>query len=480
MTAYCSYKSYDFKGDAFDLAALFQDEPNLFFLDSSLVHNERGRYSFIGFDPFFKFLDKNRNSLPDLRRYFQQYAFSSKEKSLPLEAGCVGFLGYDFGFQLEDIKIRACDDLGLPDCFFGFYDTIITIDHLARKLHITSTGLPEKKIFLRQKKAEARIEALSNKLKKYSPQPFVPSYDDPASRKISAQGGPWTSNFSHSAYLQAVDKALDYIAQGEIYQVNLSQRFSLNKNDLLDNVKPLDIYRCLRAISPSCFGGYLDCGDFQIISSSPERFLCADNRKVSTRPMKGTRPRGQTFKEDEQLKKELLSSGKDKAELLMITDLLRNDLGRVCQYGTIRVRKRRALETYSTVFQTTSEIEGRLKDDKDIFDILAACFPGGSITGCPKIRAMEVIEELEPTRRGIYTGALGYMSFSGRMDFNILIRTLLSTREKLYFQVGGGIVADSLAQKEYEETLIKAEAIHRCLGRLCAKKVSVYSTSHNK
>ena len=271
------------------------------------------------------------------------------------------------------------------------------------------------------------------------------------------------SSFTEETYVQAVHRALKYIKKGDIYQVNLSQQFVWDGTGYPGKIDALELYKSLRRLSPSHFGGYFDCGDFQIISSSPERFLSLDNRIVETRPMKGTRARGKTPKEDDELREDLLLSPKERAELLMITDLERNDLGRVCEYGSIHVKAERTLEQYETVFQTTATIEGRLREDKDCFDLLEACFPGGSVTGCPKIRAMEIIEELEPARRGIYTGAMGYVSFSGRMDFNVLIRTLWVRQKKVYFYAGGGIVSDSIAQDEYEEILVKAKAMRRCL-----------------
>jgi para-aminobenzoate synthetase component 1 len=225
-----------------------------------------------------------------------------------------------------------------------------------------------------------------------------------------------------------------------------------------------ELYKRLTKINPAPFGGFLNFGEESIISASPERFLHLENDVVRTRPMKGTRPRGKTGKEDERLENDLLKSEKDKAELMMIVDLERNDIGRVCEYGSVCLESRRDIEKYSTVFQTTSTVRGRLSKEKDRIDLLKACFPGGSITGAPKIRAMEIIEELEPTRRGIYTGSLGYLSFSGEMDLNILIRTLVAKKNKIHFQVGGGIVADSDPEEEYQETLDKAKALFGALG----------------
>ncbi|MBI5144972.1 MAG: aminodeoxychorismate synthase component I [Candidatus Omnitrophica bacterium] len=267
------------------------------------------------------------------------------------------------------------------------------------------------------------------------------------------------SSFTQEDYLAAVKKAKEYIKRGDIYQVNLSQEFRAQTD-----LSAFEIYERLRKKSPSCFSAYFGGRDFEILSSSPERFLKLEADLVFTRPMKGTRPRGENTREDKALKKELLNSPKDKAELTMIVDLERNDLGRVCSYNSIKVEALRELEEYATVFQTTANISGRLHKDKDRIDLLRACFPGGSITGCPKIRAMEIIDELEPQRRSIYTGALGYLSFSGGMDFNILIRTILKKGKEIYFGTGGGIVADSQPQAEYRETLVKAKAMTEAIN----------------
>jgi para-aminobenzoate synthetase component 1 len=243
--------------------------------------------------------------------------------------------------------------------------------------------------------------------------------------------------------------------------VNLSQEFQ-SKTDL----PGFQIYKRLRKISPSYFSAYLDTGEFEILSSSPEGFLRLEGNTVTTRPMKGTRTRSKNKLDDLRFKRELLESAKDKAELMMIVDLERNDLGRVCNYDSIGVSALRQLEEYNTVFQTTATVYGRLHKNKDRIDLLRACFPGGSITGCPKIRAMEIIEGLEPTRRSVYTGSLGYLSFSGTMDLNILIRTILKKEDKLYFSVGGGIVADSKPDDEYQETLVKANALMQAINAL--------------
>ncbi len=462
----CIYKSFDCSGDSLGLLDLLRDEPHVFFLDSSQYDPHRGRYSFIGFDPFDVFVHKGKDAIELLKKKFTRYAGERRQELTlpfsPLTSGAVGCLGYDHGLHHEKIRRSAVDDLGLPDAFFGFYDCILTIDHFTQKLWITSSGLPEQNGHQREKRARARLDYLVKKISPY----LDGAWNSPRD-PVTASLGPspaFRCNFSKEQYARMILQALDYIGRGDIYQVNLSQRFEFDlKGRAFD---PLALYRALRDLSPVSFGGYLDGGDFTLISNSPERFLHLDKAVVQTRPMKGTRPRGETAAEDRKLREELIRSAKEKAELLMITDLLRNDLGRVCAYGSVRVREMRAIEEYSYVFQATSTVEGVLEKEKDCFDLLRACFPGGSITGCPKIRAMEIIEELEPTRRGMYTGAMGYINFDGNMDFNILIRTLLACRNKLYFQVGGGIVADSTPAREYEETLIKARAMQASLGSI--------------
>ncbi len=449
-------KDLPFYAEASDVFEVFKDEPFAFLLDSSMRHPLMGRYSFIGFDPFFVFKHKGGCSLELLRKLFYSYTCYNLPKGILFPAGIVGYLAYDYGLYQENI-ISSIQDNGFPDCWFGFYDTIIFIDHFYRRLYISSTGLSETRYYS-QRRAKDRLDYVLNKLSSLS------SSDDVYVKDIYAKyitPLKFSSSFSKQQYLAAVNKALEYIAAGDIYQVNLSQRLEF---DAIDNVEAWDIYKVLRNLSPSCFGGYLDCGSLKIISSSPERFICVRDNVVSTRPMKGTRPRGRDRSIDILLRKELENSDKEKAELLMITDLERNDIGKVCDYGSVRVSQLRQIEEYTTVFQATSEVTGMLKKDKDCFDVLSACFPGGSITGCPKIRAMQIIDELEPVRRFIYTGAMGYIGFNGNMDFNILIRTLLSYGKRLEFHIGGGIVADSIPEQEYEETMVKAEAIKRALS----------------
>ena len=356
----------------------------------------------------------------------------------------------------------------MPDCFFGFYDFIIAVDHTEHALYVVATGLPETES-LREKRAGERLEKISRRVEKcLSEEQTVCNPTEFFGENLD-----FTSNFTKEQYEKAVVQALEYIKAGDIYQVNVAQRFLFDAKSLGLDINSNELYRALRNFSPSSFSGYLNCGNFQILSSSPEQFLRLKNGVIQTRPMKGTRPRGDTIETDSQFQNKLLASSKDKAELLMITDLERNDLGRVCRYGSVKVKEMRTLEEYKTVFQTTSMIEGVLRSDKDCFDVLEACFPSGSVTGCPKIRAMEIIEELEPHRRAFYTGSLGFISFSGEMDFNVLIRTLLVKDQRIFFNVGSGIVADSTWESEYEETLVKAKAMCQAIGSVVYAKAEV-------
>jgi len=466
-------KTYDFAGDALELCARFRQEPYLFCLDSSRFDQGQGRYSFVGFDPFEVFKASGKNTLSLLKKRYARYSEASQQTLTPFAGGIVGYLGYDYGLYQGKIPARAKDDLNLPDAVWGFYDRVLTIDHLHKKLYVTSNGLPEKNKALREKRAAARLEDIERALArpfKRGTQYLIP--DELSIVSPFKSPGDLASNFTKDEYLATIRKVLDHIAAGDIYQLNLSQRFTCDTAG--ENADPLEICRVLRQLSPVSFGGYFDAGALKLISNSPEMFLRLRDGKVQTRPMKGTRPRGRELSEDRRLRSEIEQSAKDKAELLMITDLERNDLGKVCDYGSVRVKEMRAIEEYKYVFQATSSVEGMLRHDKDCFDLIEACFPGGSITGCPKIRAMEIIEELEPTHRGPYTGSMGYIDFAGNMDLNILIRTLLHCGEKIHFQVGGGIVADSTPEGEYEETLVKARALRMCLE----KQRSYAQTNH--
>ncbi|MDD5044572.1 MAG: aminodeoxychorismate synthase component I [Candidatus Omnitrophica bacterium] len=436
---YCTWKSYNFNHGALPIFQALKEERNCFFLDSG-INNSLGRYSFLGCAPFQVLKVKKSDPFKELDGVLKRNRIKPFKNAPPFLGGAVGFLSYDFGLLLENkLKNLYGATPNIPDAYFAFYDTVIAVDHFKNKLFVLSISPHGEKQITRL------LSGINFKERKVCPRP--------------GQSITPVSNFTKKNYLRSVAKAKDYISKGDIYQVNLSQQFTAKSSLAADK-----IYENLRKASPASFSAYLDCGDFQIISSSPERFLSLRHGLVQTRPMKGTRPRAEDKKQDKRLQRELLDSAKDKAELMMITDLMRNDLGRVCEYSSIKVRSLRNLEKYKTVFQTTATIEGVLHRGMRGVDLVKACFPGGSITGCPKIRAMEIIRELEPAPRNIYTGSLGYLSFCGNLDFNILIRTILKQGDDLSFSVGGGIVADSSPEAEYKETLVKAKGMLRAIS----------------
>jgi para-aminobenzoate synthetase component 1 len=375
-----------------------------------------------------------------------------------MAGGAVGYLSYDLCHFIERLPNKAVDDLQLPECYLGFYDAVMAFDLLKGQAYIISSGFPELDETRRQRRARARLEELSALFAQSDFPANLPSIEQAAQDHIALR-----SNFTPGDYLKAVEAARQYIIAGDIFQVNLSQRF---ETELA--VSPYELYRRLRQVNPAPFAAYLDCGRVTVVSASPELFLKVKGEYVETRPIKGTRPRGSIPAEDEAQAHCLVSSPKDRAENVMIVDLERNDLGRVCRHGSVQVTELATLETFPTVFHLTSTVVGRLRNDQSRIDLLRACFPGGSITGAPKVRAMEIIDELEPTRRSVYTGAIGYLSFGNNMDLNIAIRTFLVKDGRAYFQVGGGIVYDSEPQAEYQETLDKAKALIQAL-KLSAK-----------
>lgn len=446
-----------------------KEYPFSFFLDSGMDPQRLGRYSFIGSEPFLVFKSKGKrsficrngiweakegNPFNVLQELLRSYTIAAEDLPVPVAAGAFGYFAYDLGWQLERLPNWAEDDLCLPDCYVGFYDRLVIIDHLEHKAYLTSTGLPEKgagsTFYARKRLSELEllIEYSSNIFSDNSEEDF-PLMD------ISTL----TRHFTRKTYCEAVQKAKDYIAAGDIFQVNLSQRFSC---PLIES--PWNLYRRLRRINPAPFAAYLSYPELVVASASPERFLQVRDGQIETRPIKGTRPRSSDPFEDERMRNELLNSTKDKAELVMIVDLERNDLGRVCSFGSVHVPELFCLEEYATVFHLVSTVKGTLSPGRDLVDLLKATFPGGSITGAPKIRAMEIIEELEPVKRSIYTGSIGYLGFDGSADLSIVIRTFIIKDQIAYFQVGGGLTADSDPDAEYWETFHKARALMRALG----------------
>ncbi len=445
----------------------FKNRKFSFFLDSGMDPEKLGRYSFIGSNPFLVLSTRGDtghltqgtakarmtgNPFDILRRLLEFYRLDPMPAPVPFTGGAVGYLSYDLCHFIEQLPQRAADDLKVPECYFGFYDVVVAFDNKEHKAYIVSTGFPETNENKRRARAAKRIHDIKDRLTG----PPLQHKSIPVSALARSV---LKSNFSHEGYVATVAKARQYIIDGEIIQVNLSQRFEADIS-----IPPWELYRRLRQINPAPFAGYLGFEGVSIVSASPERFIRRSGDFVETRPIKGTRPRGKTEAEDHALAAELLASAKDRAENVMIVDLERNDLGRVCRVGSVAVTELAALETFPTVFHLTSTVTGRLREDADAIDILKATFPGGSITGAPKIRAMEIIDELEPTRRSVYTGGIGYLGFNGDLDLSIAIRTFIVKEGRAYFQVGGGVVYDSDPEAEYQETLHKGRALMDALS----------------
>jgi len=433
-----------------------------------MCHDNLGRFSFIGSDPFLVLKicgdsttlnSKDQTTIQEgdpfeiINGLLNTYQMDCLSSGIPFTGGAVGYFSYDLCRFIEHLPHKAIDDLQLPDCCLGFYDTILAFDNLLKETCIVSTGFPELDEISRLERAHRRVSEIEIKLGRYG-------------NASQAKGNVLTnkannsliSNFTRSGYIEAVNRARDYIVSGDIFEVNLSQRF---ESEL--TIEPYQLYYKLRALNPAPFAAYLGFDEVAVVSASPERFLRKTGDLLETRPIKGTRPRGKTAEEDATLAKELMGSSKDIAENTMIVDLERNDLGRICRYGTVRVPELAILETYPTVFHLTSTVRGLLRKDKKLSDILKATFPGGSITGAPKIRSMQIIDELEPTRRSIYTGSIGYLGFNGDIDLNIAIRTILVKGNRAYFQAGGAVTYKSDPDAEYMETLNKAKALMAAL-----------------
>ncbi|MBP2026371.1 para-aminobenzoate synthetase component 1 [Acetoanaerobium pronyense] len=429
--------------EAIDLYDLIKEEPYSFILESSLYNERYGRYTVISSSPFEILKYENDEECIDKFKDVMSNYKSSVKGELPFYGGAVGYISYDTGRYFEDIDTLAKADINIPDIYFGLYDWAFVVDHKANKTYIVSPEIDiEKEKNILEKRKKQVYEAVKTVYK------FEPD------EKILLKG-----NMTKEYYLSAIEKVREYIRIGDIYQANFTQRFEGETSRT-----GYDIYRKLREVSPTIFGGFLDFKDVEIISNSPERFLELKNNTLETRPIKGTRPRGKTIEEDQKLKQELLNSSKDKAELLMIVDLERNDLGRVSKIGTVKVPELFVIEEYASVNHLVATVKSELDENKDIFDVIKNTFPGGSITGAPKIKAMQVIEELEPTRRNVYTGSIGYIGFNQNSDFNIAIRTILKKEKFITFQVGGGITYDSSAEDEYMESLHKARSIVKALN----------------
>lgn len=429
------------------------------FLDSALADERLGRYSFIAADPFQTLTSKGEvihlggqllrgDPFAVLRRELALYPLTHRAGLPRFQTGVAGYFAYDLCHHLEDLPIPGEDDMGFPDLALGFYDVVLAFDQVQQRAWIISSGCPEVGDAARAARARSRIREFLSRLEDAPEQIAVPSppLHPPQIR----------SNFTRPAYEDAVQRVIDYIYAGDIFQANVSQRF---RATLSPKDTPFDLYQRLRDINPAPFAAYLNLGETVIASASPERFLLLRGDRVETRPIKGTRPRGETPEADRALADELLASEKDNAENVMIVDLMRNDLSRICRDHSVKTPEICILESYATVHHLVSTVEGRLNPGAGAVDLLQATIPGGSITGAPKIRAMEIIAELEPTWRGPYCGNVGYISFTGDMDTSIVIRTYAIQGSTVTFQAGGGIVADSDPAAEYEETIDKAQAL---------------------
>jgi para-aminobenzoate synthetase component 1 len=405
--------------------------------------------------------------LEALRALVAPHATESVPGLPPFQGGAAGYVAYGWSRALERLPLPRCDDLALPDVVFGVYDWVLAWDHDTSSAWLISTGLPETASARRAQRASSRAAAVRERLRSAdSPRAVVPPRRD--TRHLAQQapshamvGGWWhpnlalRSSFTHDGYVEAIARVREYILAGDIYQANLSQRFEAPLSE-----PPWTLYRRLRCINPAPFAAFLDFPDVVVLSASPERFLRVDaGGHVETRPVKGTRPRGLGPEHDAALGAALEESAKDQAENLMIVDLMRNDLSRVCAPGSVHVPELFTLERYATVHHLVSTVVGELAAGMDALDLLRAAFPGGSITGVPKVRAMEIIAELEPSERGVYCGTIGYWSLTGELDSSIAIRTAVAQAGRVYFSAGGGIVADSDPEQEYRETLDKARGL---------------------
>lgn len=441
-------KEINTKLSAFEIFTIFKDEKDSFILDSAMDKNKLGRYSFISSNPFktLKYKNSKENPLDFLQNELNKYKVENNT-DLPFIGGAVGYLSYDLGNYIENLPRSAKDDLNVYDLYFGLYDYVIVVDHLEEKTYIATPDLDIKK-------EENIILHIENKINEGE----IKGIDTICYEEKEVAPTKLTSNFTKKEFENSVEKVRQYIKSGDIYQANLTQRFS-GKTTL----SSYELYRDLRRVSPAPFGAYLNFDDFNILSNSPERFIKCIDRKLETRPIKGTRPRGKNKEEDLKLQEELRNSEKDRAELLMIVDLERNDIGRISKIGSVKVPELFVIEPYANVNHLVATVVGQLDDDKDAVDVIKATFPGGSITGAPKIRAMEIIDELEPTQRNVYTGSIGYIGFNGDMDLNIAIRTIVKKEDNVYFQVGGGMTWGSDPSEEYQETLDKAQSIMKAL-----------------
>jgi anthranilate/para-aminobenzoate synthase component I len=458
------------------------EAPNSYLLESIKGPDKISRYSFIGAEPFLEFSVKNGSvkithkrkksvtsepPLRKLRELVNAYRASPVKGVPPFTGGAVGIMSYDFIHYFERLPKTAADDLNIPDAHFLFIDTAVAIDHKLRKTFLVScpaaeetiaeSGGPVKSWGSYYDSASEKINNLNTKISHLFLEPQRDVKD--LRKKKSKASIKIRHEMSKENYMKIVGRAKEYIRAGDIFQANLSQRVSADIGD----ASSWEIYKVLSRINPSPFAAYMNMGDYFIASSSPERLVRVNRTTVETRPIAGTRPRGKDAEGDREMKADLLLNEKERAEHLMLIDLERNDLGRISDYSSVKVDELMITEEYSHVIHIVSNVKGRMAAGKDCFDAIRATFPGGTITGVPKVRCMEIIDELEPVVRGPYTGAIGYIGFTGAMDLNIIIRTFVIKDSTAYVQAGAGIVADSDPEKEYYETLKKAEALIKTL-----------------
>ncbi|WP_202639355.1 aminodeoxychorismate synthase component I [Bradyrhizobium sp. CCBAU 051011] len=431
--------------------------PHLTFLDSAATHELLGRYSYLSCEPFSTYTvtdgqaSYNTEALAGepwraLRSLLARCLEEHRPDLPPFQGGAAGFFAYDLNRTLERLPAPAISGQRLPQSILHFYDVVISFDHRDNRCWIVSTGWPEQDPARRRERARRRADEFAALLDR----PRTPRNDFPAT------AGAWHSNFSREGYMAAVQRVIDLILAGDVFQANIAQRFSARLSSSFD---PLAFYCRLRSLNPAPFAALLRYGKLTIASSSPERFLKLDGRQVETRPIKGTTARSADSKDDRRRAELLLASEKDRAENTMIVDLLRNDLSRVCTPQSVEVPALCALESYASVHHLVSTVTGELAVDEDAVTLLRACFPGGSITGAPKVRSMEIIAEIERVAREVYCGAIGFIGFNGHMDTNIAIRTVTIDDDLALFHAGGGITAMSDPEAEYEETLAKAQRI---------------------
>lgn len=449
--------------------AIAGKEREAFLLESVERGEQVGRFTFLGSRPYMKMEAKSGRVA--LRRgksseYREGTAITVLKELLhahrpalvpglpPFTSGAVGYFAYDSVRQLENIGERATDDLSLPDCTLMFFDRLLAFDHLRHQIHIIATAdVVRESPKQAYDRALADIDAIEKKLAAGLRR--MPARGSGTKSKLKIHAGT-----SRKRFIQSVERSREYIAAGDIFQVVLSQRL-----DFIPEVAPFDIYRALRTVNPSPYMYFLRSGETYVLGSSPEMLVRVTGRKLEYRPIAGTHPRGQSEAEDQRLEKEMLSDEKERAEHVMLVDLGRNDLGRVSEYGSVKVRDLMYVERYSHVMHIVSALEGKLRGDLDALDAFAACFPAGTLSGAPKVRAMQIIEELEPTRRGVYGGSVLYADFAGNLDSCIAIRTLLMQDKRAYLQAGAGIVADSDPASEFLECMNKARAVLRAVEK---------------